>query len=74
MGESSHRGEDQCENMMLLVRKQQKVFLFFCSLHYLHLIHEISVSLIDLYICQILWARSDVAGWGAFLKVRDVCT
>lgn len=40
LGESSHRGEDQCENMMLLVRKQQKI----------------------------LWARSDVAGWGAFLK------
>ncbi|GAU11298.1 hypothetical protein TSUD_342890 [Trifolium subterraneum] len=41
LGESSHRAEGQCENMMLLLgRKKHKI----------------------------LWGRSDITGWGAFLK------
>ncbi|KAL5060697.1 hypothetical protein RYX36_032301 [Vicia faba] len=38
--QSSHRGESQCENMIFLLKKKQKVLL----------------------------ARSDVNGWGVFLK------
>ncbi|KAI5424894.1 hypothetical protein KIW84_030901, partial [Lathyrus oleraceus] len=40
LGESSHREEYQCENMVFLLKKKQKVLL----------------------------ARSDVVGWGVFIK------
>ncbi|XP_004494933.2 histone-lysine N-methyltransferase EZA1-like [Cicer arietinum] len=40
LGESSHRADSQCGNMMILLGKKQRILL----------------------------AKSDVAGWGAFLK------
>ncbi|CAK9145221.1 unnamed protein product [Ilex paraguariensis] len=68
LGEPPKQGDGQCGNMRLLLRQQQRVIY--------HMRFNIKLTMVvilklfmPLYASfQILLAKSDVAGWGAFLK------
>lgn len=74
LGEPPRQGDGQCGNMRLLLRQQQRVRN--SKSQQLQSLGNNSRIVILTYIMyyflnfQILLAKSDVAGWGAFLKVR----
>ncbi|KAK9161738.1 hypothetical protein Syun_008079 [Stephania yunnanensis] len=72
LGEPPARGDGyQCGNMRLLLRQQQKVGHSSCYLNPAYVILQGCADLMisaDYQYLQILLAKSDVAGWGAFLK------